>query len=180
LLHRQKAIAEVICAAVIANTMACGAPAPKTADEASNGTKAPIELPTARAITPATRAPLSKSASYEEALAEPEDVNLSDDRAHLTDLQLSNPMRDVLSKCRVPRKASVTIQTAVKNGLAIGVTVNVAFEKAKPAKAARPQSPVAAKAELKATSLIAECLDQAVRALEWPPSPRRDSFTTRF
>jgi hypothetical protein len=177
LLHR-------LCTAAIATTFACGAPPPKTVDETEKRARTQIALPVPIAVAPPSRTPLSKSASYEEALAEPEDVNLSDDRAHLTDLQLSNPMRDVLSKCRVPRKASVTIQTAVKNGHAIGVTATVtfafAFEKTRPSKIGRPPSTAAAKAEAKATSQLAECVDQAVRALEWPPSPRRDSFTTRY
>jgi hypothetical protein len=170
LLHR-------LCTAAIATTFACGAPPPKTVDAAI---PTQVEVPVSRAVAPPPRAPLSKSASYEEALAEPEDVNLSDDRAHLTDLQLSNPMRDVLSKCKVSRKAALTIQTAVKNGHAIGVTVTVVFEKAKPTQAAKPRTAAAAKSEAKASAQIAECVDQAVRALEWPPSPRRDSFTTRY
>lgn len=124
-----------------------------------------------------TRPPLPPNATYEEALDEPEDLNVQDTRAHLTDLQLTNPMRDVLGSCRVPRNAKVTIKVAVRETRAIGVTVLVKFDHGP---SPRPLSPAAAKYEAKSAARIAECADKATRALTWPPSLRRDSFTTEF
>ena len=126
----------------------------------------------------ASRRPLSSTASYEEALAQPEPLNAQDERAHLTDLQLTGPMREVVGKCGVPKRAKVMIKVAVQNGRAIGVSVLVAFEK--PKAPARPQTRAAAKLEAKTTARVTECLDRTVRALSWPPNPRRDSFTTEF
>lgn len=139
---------------------------------------APPPPPPPVVVKPApARPPLPPNATYEEALDEPEDLNVQDTRAHLTDLQLTNPMRDVLGPCRVPRNAKVTIKVAVREGRAIGVTVLVKFDHGP---SPRPLSPAAAKYEAKAAARIAECADKATRALTWPPSLRRDSFTTEF
>jgi hypothetical protein len=116
------------------------------------------------------------TASYDQALSTPEPIDIHDDRAHLTDVQLTSPMGAALVGCRVPASAKVTIKTAVQDGRAIGVTVDVRFEKPKSAR----QTLAAVKAERKAIAKIAACVDQNVRAIVWPPSRRRDSFTTEL
>jgi hypothetical protein len=129
-----------------------------------------------------TRAP--STASYDEALSTPEPLNANDSRLHLTDLQLTNPLRGVLGGCRVPPKAKVTVKTVVQEGRAIGVTVIVRFDKPKPKsppkKPPKPPSKAAQKAEAKKIATITACVDQAVRMTIWPPSHRRDSFTMEF
>jgi hypothetical protein len=131
---------------------------------------------TANVAAPERSAPPSTQ-GYEEALSTPERLDVNDARVQLTDAQLTGPMLGVLSKCRVPSNARVTIRTAVQNGRAIGVTVNVRFERRNPSK---PLSRAAARAEAKVTAKIVACADRAVRAVVWPPSHRRDSFTTDF
>jgi hypothetical protein len=125
--------------------------------------------------------------SFEQATSTPEPVDVNDDRPQLTDLQLTNPMRGVLARCKVPPNAKVTIQTAVQFGRAIGVTVHVEMPKRKPAtkskrvsKTAAKAAAAAAKAEAQAVAKLRTCADHAVRALTWPPSRRRDAFTTTF
>ncbi len=108
----------------------------------------------------------------------PEKLDIDDDRPHLDDDQLRGPMRGVTSKCPLPANAKVTIHTAVQGGRAIGVTVDVRFEHAK--KAAKRPSRATAQREAKAKKKIVTCVDHAVRALTWPPSHRRDSFTTEL
>ena len=126
-----------------------------------------------RALPPSTK-------SYDEALSTPEKLDVNDDRIHLTDAQLTGPMRGVLTGCRMPSNARVTVKTAVQGGRAIGVTVLVKFERPKSTKPPRPQSRAAARAEAKMTAKIITCVDRNVRAVVWPPSSRRDSFTTDF
>lgn len=118
------------------------------------------------------------TATYEEATSTPEMLDQHDTRAHLTDQQLMNPMRDVPNKCRLPKRAKVSVKVAVQNGRAIGVTTNVAWER--PPGKTRPPTPSMVRAETKAATKITACVDQTVRALVWPPSTRRDSFTTSF
>jgi hypothetical protein len=116
--------------------------------------------------------------SYDEALSTPERLDVNDERVHLTDAQLTGPIRGVLTGCRVWSNARVTVKTAVQGGRAIGVTVSVRFERPKSAK--KPPSRVVLKAEAKASAKIIACVDRAARAVVWPPSSRRDSFTTDF
>lgn len=163
---------------VSAAMFACGpahtaeAPQPEAHDaEAPEPVAAPTE-----ATPPAEPAPPS-TASYDEAMAKPESLDAQDTRAQLDDRQLSAPMASVMSKCSIPKKAKATVRVAVQNGHAIGVTVTVAFDKPKNAK---PASKATLTAENKAKQKIVTCVDQAVRALTWPPSPRRDSFVTQF
>jgi hypothetical protein len=125
--------------------------------------------------------------TYEQAMASPEKLDVHDDRPHLTDDQLRGPMRSLLTKCTVPRNAKVTIRTAVQNGRATGVSIDVQFEHPKappppkrPSRAALQRAAALAKQEAKAKKKIATCFDQVVRAIVWPPSSRRDSFTTEF
>lgn len=118
------------------------------------------------------------TASYEEALAQPEPLDPNDARTQLTDLQLTNPMRDAVSRCKPPTRAKVVVKVVVQTGHAIGVTVHVRFDKPKGAK--RRPSRFAAKREAKAAAKIAACVDRRVRALVWPPSQRRDSFTSTY
>jgi hypothetical protein len=161
--------------------VACGGapPAPPAAPVAEEPEEREPEEPVASgSLDAAERARPPSTASYDEALATPEALDVHDERAHLTDVQLSNPMRGVLSGCRVPSNARVTIKTAVQNGRAIGVTVSVRFERPKSAK--RPPSSAVLKAQAKAAAKIGKCADRAVRVVVWPPSSRRDSFTTEM
>ena len=123
-----------------------------------------------RSLPPSTR-------SYDEALSTAESLDVNDERVHLTDAQLTGPMRGVLTGCRVSSNARVTIKTVVQRGRAIGVTVNVKFERPK---SARAPSRATVRGEAKLAAKITACADRAVRALVWPPSSRRDSFTTEF
>ena len=118
------------------------------------------------------------TATYEQATSKPELLDVNDDHAHLTDGQLMGPMRGgAYNGCRVPGNAKVTIKTAVQLGRAIGVTVTVRFVKPK---GARPPSQKKAQKEAKAAAKIAACVDHNVRDIVWPPSRRRDSFTTEL
>lgn len=135
------------------------------------------EVITNAAPTPESQRPPS-TASFEEATATPEMLDTHDARAHLTDQQLTNPMRDVPSKCRLPKRAKITVKVAVQNGRAIGVSTNVAWEK--PPGKQRPPTPMMVRQENKASAKITTCVDHTVRAIVWPPSSRRDSFTTSF
>jgi hypothetical protein len=155
------------------------APAPVTVE------REPAPLPVEPAPT------LSANASYDEALAIPESLDVQDHRAHLSDLQLMNPVRNVPGNCKVPPRAKVTVKIAVREGRAIGVTVLVAFEarpiSSKPTSTSKRVNAAAAKAdkaraksEAESRAKTIECFDTAVRALAWPPSARRDSFTTVY
>lgn len=124
-----------------------------------------------------TPPPSPSKASYEEAIATPEAIGLEDDRMQLTDNQLRAPMNTVINACKVPRNAKVTVRTAVQHGHAIGVTVDVRFDRPKSKK---PPTRAALKAEAKLSAKIGACVDKAVRAQTWPPSHRRDSFVTEF
>jgi hypothetical protein len=133
------------------------------------------------AITPPLDAPERSrppsKASYEQAMSTPEALDIHDETPHLTDVQLTGPIRSALVGCRVPGNRRITIRTAVQYGRAIGVTVDVRVVRPK---SARPLSRVAAREEAKTTATIAACVDHNVRALIWPPSRRRDSSTTEF
>ena len=118
------------------------------------------------------------TATYDEALAKPESLDVNDERAHLTDGQLTGPIRGVLESCHVPSNARVTIKTAVLRGRAIGVTVLVAWDHGK--SNAKRVSTARAKYESKIGAKIVTCADHNVRQVVWPPSTRRDSFTTTF
>jgi hypothetical protein len=151
------------------------APQPEQPDvAAASGEPPPAPIATTDA---AERSRPPSTASYDEALSTPEQVDLEDEHPHLTDVELWSPMRGALIGCRVPRNAKVTIKTAVKDGRAIGVTVDVHLEKPRSTK--RPK-PAAVKAERKAIERITACVDRNVRAIVWPPNHRRDSFTTEL
>lgn len=166
--------------------VACGSAAPPPPAPALHGqgteehdaaADEPPPPPTVVSLDAPERSQAPSTKSYEEALAIPESLDVHDERIHLTDAQLTGPMRGVLTGCRVGSNARVTIKTAVQYGRAIGVTVNVRFERPKSAK---PPSRAAAKYEAKVTAKIIACADRAVRAVVWPPSSRRDSFTTEL
>lgn len=154
-------------------------PPPAPAEEHDPAAEEPAAPETVTGLDAPERALPPSTKSYDEALSVPEKLDVHDDRAHLTDAQLTGPMRGVLSKCRVPSNARVTIKTAVQNGRAIGVTVSVRFERPKTARP-QPQTRYAARAEAKISAKIITCADRATRAVVWPPSSRRDSFTTDF
>jgi hypothetical protein len=151
------------------------APAPTKSEQQDVAPDGPSSAPVA-AEAP-ERSALPSTARYEDALSKPEQLDVRDDRVHLTDGQLIGPIRGVLTGCPVSSNARVTIKTAVQHGRAIGVTVTVRFERPKSAK---HQSRAAAKAEAKTARKIVACVDRNVRAVVWPPSSRRDSFTTEF
>ena len=98
--------------------------------------------------------------SYEEALAIPEDLNATKDAPELTDAQLSAPMAsgEMMSECGVPETMKVVVKVAVRDGRALGVTV-----------ATSPENPD-----------VAICVDKAVRAMPWPASAKRFTFTTAY
>ncbi len=161
--------------------VACGstpkrAPAPLPPDDPETIQEEP---PPPAPTTLVTAAPPSPTASYEEALEAPEPLYVNDDRAHLTDAELTAPMKGVISGCRVPSNVRVTIKTAVREGRAIGVTVTVRIERP-PSRSRRPPSKAQQKADAKLSAKITSCVDKAVREQTWPSSARRDSFTTEF
>jgi hypothetical protein len=98
--------------------------------------------------------------TYDEALAEPEDVMALQGERELTNAELAAPLKnpEFLSACGVPDATSVTVKIAVRDGAVIGASVYV-----------RPDD-----------AQMAECVDRAVRALAWPASKRRDSFVTTY
>jgi hypothetical protein len=143
---------------------------------AEESAPAPTPTTTTTTMIAPEKAPPS-TASYEQAVSKPEPIDINDDRIHLTDVQLNAPMRGVVSGCRMPANAHVTIKTAVQAGRAIGVTVNVRFDHGR---SRRPLPPATLRAEAKISSKVAACVDRAVRVQTWPPSTRRDSFVTEF
>ena len=166
---------------VAATLVACASappPPPVTTPEDHDDTPdEPAPASSAANVNTPERSQPPSTKSYDDALSTPEKLDVHDERIHLTDGQLTGPMRGVLTGCRVAANARVTIKTAVQNGRAIGVTVSVKFEHPK---ASRPPTWAAARAEAKMTKKIVTCVDRAVRGVTWPPSSRRDSFTTEF
>lgn len=102
----------------------------------------------------------STGPTYEEALAEPEDVMALRGERELTNEELTAPMKSptFLNSCNAPDSMSVTVKVAVRDGKALGVSVSTT-----------PDDPT-----------VAECIDSAIRNLTWPASKHRDSFTTTF
>jgi hypothetical protein len=154
--------------------------APVAKDEAPPEAAAASELTTP--IDAPERDQPPSTATYDEALSTPEPVDVDDTAPHLTDNQLTSPMRGVLRGCRVPANTKVTIKTAVQRGRAIGVTVDARYEtanaSAKPKVKAKGKP--ASRATAASTKKIAACVDRNVRAVVWPPNRRRDSFTMEF
>jgi hypothetical protein len=150
--------------------------------EAPSDPAAPAEPEPAIGSAPSPEGtPGASTTSFEDATSVPEPVDVNDEHLHLTDNQLTGPMRGVLERCAIPRNAKVTIRTAVQNGHAIGVTVDVVFDRPKSKRRmSRAAERAAEKAEAKTRKRIVACADRAVRALTWPPSRRRDAFTTVF
>ncbi len=178
----------VACASKPAAPAAPPTASAESDDQDDAGPDEPEQTPDASApivvdMPERTRPP--STASYEQALSTPEPLNVNDDRMHLTDGQLTGPVRSVLNGCPVPARAKITIKIVVQQGRAIGVTVLVRIDKPKPPakppkKPPKPPSKAAAKKEAKAIARTTTCVDTAVRAIVWPPSRRRDSFTTEF
>lgn len=166
------------------------APLPPPEDAGSEEPAKAEDEPAPATDSPERSRPPS-TATYEQAMAAPESLDVNDSRPHLNDDQLRGPMRNVNSGCPLPKNAKVTIHTAVQSGRAIGVTVDVRFEHPPPpaTKSGKPKRPTKwelqrakadAEREAKAKKKIAACFDKAVRLIVWPPSSRRDSFTTEF
>lgn len=99
-------------------------------------------------------------ASYDDALAVPEDLDAVQSAPELSNAELSEPLSNptFLTSCGATDSMVVMIKVAIRNGKAMGVTV-----------ATRPASPE-----------VAACVDKAVRQLSWPPSAKRFSLTTRY
>jgi hypothetical protein len=78
----------------------------------------------------------------------------------LTRAQLAAPLAraSFISACGAPDDMKVTVQVAVQNGRAIGVTVGT-----------NPPNPG-----------VAACIDRSVRGLAWPSSPKKDFVTTSY
>jgi hypothetical protein len=78
----------------------------------------------------------------------------------LTKAQLAAPLSNaaLLSSCGAPDEMKITVRVAVRMGRAVGVTVTTA-----------PRS-----------SVIASCIDLAVRNLRWESSPNTDFVTTTY
>jgi hypothetical protein len=203
-------IAPIACVAGVA--CAASAPSPElpsvpvVSAQEDAGVPDVVEASPTLELTPpeARRAPvvaLPPNATYEQALAVPEALNAQDERAHLTDAQLTAPMRNVPGGCAIPRKGKVTVKVAVQQGHAIGVTVIVSLFKPEVAKVEAAPKRLSAKAakerarlekerakaekervkaEAKLIARVTECFDTAVRALQWAPNARRDSFTTMY
>lgn len=95
--------------------------------------------------------------TYEAALALPAPAATGPD---LTNAELSAPLHDsrFLDACGVPDSMRVTVRVAVMDGRARGVTVTTS-----------PPDPTTAR-----------CVDHAIRAKAWPPSPRMDAITTTY
>jgi hypothetical protein len=118
---------------------------------------------------PSALGTLGTGTSYEEAInsvaptSELEQTNQygQTEGIDLTDEQLSEPMGNVAASfdsCGVPDSTKVTVQVAVKYGRAVGVTVTT-----------DPPN-----------DRLAACVDRSVRRLQWPSSPKLDSFTTNY
>jgi hypothetical protein len=101
-------------------------------------------------------------ASYESILNSPTDTVRfgPSHQPELTNAQLSAPLLNssIITRCGAPDDMSVKIQVAVKMGSAVGVTVTTA-----------PPNRV-----------VAACIDQATRRLQWPASPKTDFVTVTF
>lgn len=109
------------------------------------------------------RAATGGGASYESILNSPTDTvrfGPSSHQPELTNAQLSAPLLNssIITRCGAPDDMAVKIQVAVKMGSAIGVTVTTA-----------PPNRV-----------VAACIDQATRHLQWPASPKTDFVTVTF
>jgi len=116
----------------------------------------------ARAASPMQAVTGGGGASYESILNSQTDTVTIGTPSHpeLTNAQLSAPLLDasIITRCGAPDDMKVKIQVAVKMGHAIGVTVTTT----------PPNRAVAA------------CIDQTVRRLQWPASPKTDFVTTTF
>jgi len=104
--------------------------------------------------------PHSTGPTYEAALDTPEDIASLAGERDLSDDELGGPMKQpsFLADCSVPESMHVKVQVAVRDGAAIGVTVRTDPDDA----------------------TVAECIDRAVRSLQWPASKKRDSMTTVY
>lgn len=98
--------------------------------------------------------------SYEDALAEPEDMGALRGEKELSNTELSAPMQSgaFLATCNAPDAMKVTVKVAVRDGRVMGVTV-----------VTDPDD-----------TQVAECVDKAVREIPFPQSKRRDSIITTY
>lgn len=136
----------------------CGTPPAPNVPVPPSGSIHHAPRPTFEPIAPTSYT--HGGATYEEALAIPEDLTATKDAPELTDAQLSGPMSngEVLAECGVPETMKLVVKVAVRDGKAMGVTV-----------ATNPES-----------AETAACVDRAIRALSWPTSAKRFTFTTAY
>jgi hypothetical protein len=138
---------------------ACGSspPAPQAPPAP---TEAPLATPGTSHRVPVYGPPHSTGPSYEAALDTPENISALAGEPTLTDQDLAGPMRNpsFMSDCNAPDSMHVKVQVAVRDGAAIGVTVRTDPD----------------------DTTVAECIEKAVRGLQWTPSKRRDSMTTVY
>jgi len=142
---------------VLACLAACGEPPPPPRAPTTAPTRARSREPTARPLKGPDH---STGMSYDDALSIPEDASSLAGERELSNRELSQPMQgsSFLGDCNVPDATHVTVKVAIRDGAAMGVTVTT-----------DPDDPT-----------VAECVDKAVRALSWPASKHRDSFTTTY
>jgi hypothetical protein len=145
--------------AVFGLLVACGSPTPPPAAPA-HGTTETLSVPESHPAHHAFGPPHSTGPSYESALDTPEDIASLAGERDLSDDELGAPMKQpsFLADCSAPESMHVKVQVAVRDGAAIGVTVRTDPDDA----------------------TVAECIDKAVRALQWPASKKRDSMTTVY
>ena len=149
-------VALVLCLPVV--LLSCGTP-PSPAKPLSGSTTAHHDpKPVGEPLPP--MAYHRSGFSYDEALAIAEDLGATKDAPELTDTQLATPMAngDSVSACGAPDTMKVVVKVAVRQGTAMGVSV-----------ATSPEDPE-----------VAACVDKAVRALSWPASAKRFTFTTAY
>jgi len=139
---------------------ACGSSPPAPQAPPATTTDAPLASPATSHRAPVYGPPHSTGPSYEAALDTPENISALAGEPTLTDPDLAGPMRNpsFMSDCNAPESMHVKVQVAVRDGAAIGVTVRTDPD----------------------DTIIAECIDKAVRSLQWTPSKRRDSMTTVY
>jgi hypothetical protein len=157
-------------------------PEPEEVDAAAVKEEDPAPMNTVSAADAPERQRPASTATYDQAMAVPEPVDIEDDHSHLTDAQLTGPMRSATNGCKIPGNTHLTIHTAVQNGRAIGVTVDVRVDppKSTSKKPPKPKTATQLKAEKKAKEKLVSCVDKNVRVIVWPPNRRRDSFTTEL
>ncbi|HMI84082.1 MAG TPA: hypothetical protein VK550_08300 [Polyangiaceae bacterium] len=116
--------------------------------------------PARQGASPAPTGP--SGMSYEAAIAG-NNLNLAPgtrDVPDLTDAELAGPIREgtFLDACGVPSSTHVTVKVAIRNGRAVGVSVEMA----------------------PASREMGWCVERHVRGQQWPSNAKMDSFVTSY